>query len=471
MNNNIYVFLGTLIVIISILISFFSSKFKQIEKNNIVLNKKIKYLENSIENNIENFADSYEKENIKEMIIEEVNKIYDIDVDSIRNLGAISKSLLTGKNYHKHNSANPDASGTLVIPANVIIEGTLSVGNGPIIKGSKDDHSYEIGPGPNQCIKIHTPPKGKTRLIIRNETGQPGAQLVLIGEAGRGTEKPSVLHKDDKGLHISGNSDNPNTGGLEIDVYENIIIKKDLVAKVLRTAVYVHGRDDNPEKGPLKILASSVAFGSNYSFMDYFRIFIKHNGGEFRIYSGLAGVMTIDTSRDNAAGGDRIAFGGKVEAKWNDEGKQWEPTSYRTPALEIFTRVGTRKFANGEAVENNVVLLDNTALRRPYLHMNAEDVDGWLNTAIRGTETQRKRFDHGLWSMCDDSECEAKPHDANGTVVAIGGPSSEYKGIVWKDHLNKHGWYKIDGDSYGSFDFFDDDSYKKMKAALNKNIK
>ena len=45
----------------------------------------------------------------------EINRIYNMDTEAIRNLGAISKSLLTGTNYHSTTVGTP---GTLTIPAN-----------------------------------------------------------------------------------------------------------------------------------------------------------------------------------------------------------------------------------------------------------------------------------------------------------------------------------------------------------------
>ena len=57
-------------------------------------------------------------------IKQEINRQYNMDIEAIRNLGAISKSLLTGKNYHNV-SANGNP-GTLTIPADVIIEGKLT---------------------------------------------------------------------------------------------------------------------------------------------------------------------------------------------------------------------------------------------------------------------------------------------------------------------------------------------------------
>ena len=69
---------------------------------------------NSRNNNIENFSGDQ-----LSTIKEEINKQYNMDIEAIRNLGAISKSLLTGRNYHSTNTATP---GTLTIPGNTIIE-------------------------------------------------------------------------------------------------------------------------------------------------------------------------------------------------------------------------------------------------------------------------------------------------------------------------------------------------------------
>ena len=94
------VYLGSILLTINYIKKSVAKNTKEIyslKKNSIENN-----IENNIKNNIENFADTYNTETIKAHVIEQVNKIYDIDVDSIRNLGAISKSLLTGKNYHKN---------------------------------------------------------------------------------------------------------------------------------------------------------------------------------------------------------------------------------------------------------------------------------------------------------------------------------------------------------------------------------
>lgn len=70
-------------------------------------------------NSIENFSGEQ-----LSTLKEEINKQYNMDIEAIRNLGAISKSLLTGKNYHSTNTATP---GTLTIPGDVVIEGKLKI--------------------------------------------------------------------------------------------------------------------------------------------------------------------------------------------------------------------------------------------------------------------------------------------------------------------------------------------------------
>jgi hypothetical protein len=102
----------------------------------IILSICVIYLIKNQKNNIENFSGNLN------LIKEEINKQYNMDIESIRNLGAISKSLLTGKNYH---NINPVYPGTLTIPGNMIVEGwSVSVPVGTIIMWSK-----EIPPPPN----------------------------------------------------------------------------------------------------------------------------------------------------------------------------------------------------------------------------------------------------------------------------------------------------------------------------------
>ena len=97
----------------------------------VILSICIIYFSYNIKNNIENFKSSPKPppprpppitipNNITDVVKNIVNQQYNMDIEAIRNLGAISKSLLTGKNYHSTNTATP---GTLTIPGNTIIEG------------------------------------------------------------------------------------------------------------------------------------------------------------------------------------------------------------------------------------------------------------------------------------------------------------------------------------------------------------
>ena len=70
-------------------------------------------------NNLESFTT-----NDLNSIKQEIDKQYNMDIEAIRNLGAISKSLLTGKNYHNNITTSP---GVLTIPSNVKISGKLDV--------------------------------------------------------------------------------------------------------------------------------------------------------------------------------------------------------------------------------------------------------------------------------------------------------------------------------------------------------
>jgi hypothetical protein len=70
----------------------------------------------------ENFDNNINLDNIHD----EINKQYDSDIDALRNLGAISKSLLTGTTFH---NISPSTRGTLTIPSDyTVINGTLTVG-------------------------------------------------------------------------------------------------------------------------------------------------------------------------------------------------------------------------------------------------------------------------------------------------------------------------------------------------------
>ena len=67
-----------------------------------------------------------------------IRQEYNHDIEAIRNLGSISKSLLTGKNYH-NTSPGSENAGDLIIPANVKIQGwAVAVPIGTVIMWSMD---------------------------------------------------------------------------------------------------------------------------------------------------------------------------------------------------------------------------------------------------------------------------------------------------------------------------------------------
>jgi hypothetical protein len=63
------------------------------------------------------------EDQIKQTVMNTVDQVY--NMDTIRNLGAISKSILTGKNYH--NMSGTATPGNLTIPANTIIDGDTTI--------------------------------------------------------------------------------------------------------------------------------------------------------------------------------------------------------------------------------------------------------------------------------------------------------------------------------------------------------
>ena len=64
----------------------------------------------------------------------QISSIYNMDVEAIRNLGSISKSLLTGTNYHSTTVGTP---GELTIPAdNTQLKGNLNVTGNTVVNGN-----------------------------------------------------------------------------------------------------------------------------------------------------------------------------------------------------------------------------------------------------------------------------------------------------------------------------------------------
>ena len=99
-----------------------------------------KSLENFGNDNIIEHLENTDEDRVREIVKEEYNH----DVEAIRNLGAISKSLLTGKNFHKLDGTA--TTGDLTIPANLKVSGwAVAVPVGAIIMWSRSD----IPPSPN----------------------------------------------------------------------------------------------------------------------------------------------------------------------------------------------------------------------------------------------------------------------------------------------------------------------------------
>ena len=119
----------------------------------------------------------------------EINKIYNMDVEAIRNLGTISKSLLTGTNYHSTEVGTP---GDLTIPAdntifngNQKIKGDITV-DGKIVFTNKDTLLMDILPrGMIISFNSMIPPLGWT--LCDGLDGAPDLQGRFILGSGSGS--------------------------------------------------------------------------------------------------------------------------------------------------------------------------------------------------------------------------------------------------------------------------------------------
>ena len=63
---------------------------------------------------------------INNAVQSQIQLIYDLDVEAMRNLGAISKSILTGTDYIGINPNGGTTPGTLTIPANLRVMGSIT---------------------------------------------------------------------------------------------------------------------------------------------------------------------------------------------------------------------------------------------------------------------------------------------------------------------------------------------------------
>ena len=112
----------------------------------------------------ENFALSTED---LSLVRNEINRIYNMDVESIRNLGAISKSLLTGTN-----TFTPSTTGTpgdLTIPAdNTILQKNLQVlGDTKIMGNIEQIGSTIILPNGDKVGTTTILPNGDKLVILK----------------------------------------------------------------------------------------------------------------------------------------------------------------------------------------------------------------------------------------------------------------------------------------------------------------
>ena len=99
----------------------------------IILYLEILSLKNNIRN-IENKEEFTVTDEVKQTVMNTVDQVYNMDTEAIRNLGAISKSILTGKNYH--NMSGTVTPGDLIIPANTTIDGDTTIDGNTTINGN-----------------------------------------------------------------------------------------------------------------------------------------------------------------------------------------------------------------------------------------------------------------------------------------------------------------------------------------------
>ena len=132
--------------------------------------------------NKENFVDTTPTSTLQ-TITNEINRIYNMDTEAIRNLGAISKSLLTGTNYHSTDVSIP---GELTIPAdNTIFKGNVKV-DGKIVFTNKNTLLMDILPrGIILSFNSIVPPMGWT--LCNGLNGAPDLQGRFILGSGQGS--------------------------------------------------------------------------------------------------------------------------------------------------------------------------------------------------------------------------------------------------------------------------------------------
>ena len=113
-----------------------------------------------------------------------------MDTEAIRNLGAISKSILTGKNYH--NLSGNVTPGKLVIPANVEIQGSLKTTSDVEIRGNRlKVHGNIEGVG---ALALFRPGLANNKCEIFNQS-DGGLEIKNYSNANDKVRIYSVVHE------------------------------------------------------------------------------------------------------------------------------------------------------------------------------------------------------------------------------------------------------------------------------------
>jgi hypothetical protein len=116
-------------------------------------------------------------EKMDEMIDEKIKRQYNMDIEAIRNLGTISKSLLTGKNYH-NTVVTP---GELKIPANVQTLGNQYINGNQNVQGTLSVGGHELLPAGS--------------VIIWTKKDIPAGWVICDGKTYNGVKTPNLNNR------------------------------------------------------------------------------------------------------------------------------------------------------------------------------------------------------------------------------------------------------------------------------------
>ena len=176
--------------------------------------------------------------NTDKSIIEAVNKVYRADVDSIRNLAAISKKLQAGK---------------LTIPGNLTVEGDLTVNKNSTVKGQTTINSIYGGKSTGGGWRDIIVNGGHLRFVTgSNKFGIHSNENGLHFYKGNTSEKLPIW----KGVHAKGN--------IEVDDYlstRRLDVKND--KKKGTTHFNYNYKGDNYIRGNLQVDNSTVKINGN----------------------------------------------------------------------------------------------------------------------------------------------------------------------------------------------------------------